>query len=717
MAYIFRFIYKFFSFILLFIPKLSRKILYNTYTPVKKLIKRERNVFPLFTVKDIQFLRSFMNNTISKRIISLFLFLTMLFSASLTLIGCSAEKDDTSHAGSQSSDTDSTGESNNGSASVGTAPSEEESEEDDGWRDRIIFFEKKDYERDTEDFDSIEYVRPDFDSVFARTEAAISVIEKNELPFDGQIASINSIEDGYTNAMTMRAIANVHVAKDSSNEFWAGELSYIGSKTPLLLELIDDLYVAAARSPHAEAFEREYFGEGLIEKYKNGGTYSDNAIELLKKEEELENAYTTLSTASVEVTYEGVTDTVDNILGGYLQKYENARNDAERAVYLTRYAIASKKCKTLYEIQSKQILTELFVELVRVRRRIANELGHKSYAEYAYEQHDRDYSYEDASKFIDDLSEYILPVYYILSFTSLGQYLSSGAPLPREISLDELINNSYSALNGTDEEFGDIYRYMLQHKLYDVDHARTNRNNGSFVTYLKDYNAPFVFISASGDISDYATLMHEFGHFTDAFLNYDSPTSIDQSEISSQALEYLMLTRLGTVLDGSDMKYLIETSMLNALTTLILQGFYAKAEQLIYELPLERITREELDKQVLLAAEAFSLNTNYFSDITSIFMTHTFVYPFYVQSYCTSLIPALEIFFMELEEEGSGFAAYRELIDRTDESVTLEHSLKNAGLSSPFDDGIVKETAIKIRDYLLSESSSPENGLRIDKTA
>ena len=37
-----------------------------------------------------------------------------------------------------------------------------------------------------------------------------------------------------------------------------------------------------------------------------------------------------------------------------------------------------------------------------------------------------------------------------------------------------------------------------------------------------------------------------------------------------------MLTKLGTVLDESDMKYLIETSMLNALTTLILQGFYAK---------------------------------------------------------------------------------------------------------------------------------------------
>ena len=156
---------------------------------------------------------------------------------------------------------------------------------------------------------------------------------------------------------------------------------------------------------------------------------------------------------------------------------------------------------------------------------------------------------------------------------------------------------------------------MLQYGLYDVDLSKTNRNRGSYVTYIKGYDAPYLFMSASGTVSDYTTLLHEFGHFADSFINNDSPTSIDQSEISSQALSYLMLTKMGDFLSTEDTAYLIETAMLDALMTLILQGFYAKVEELIYALPLERITKEELDAQVIAAAEQFSLNTNYFNDI------------------------------------------------------------------------------------------------------
>lgn len=654
-----------------------------------------------------------MKFTASKRIVSLILVLILSFCSSLTLIGCSSdgsENQGTSDSAGNGGNTES-GDKESGGLS------DDSTESIDTWRDKILAFDEKDYGRGTEDFDKIEYKRPDFDTVFEKTEAVILGIEKNEISFDEQIASIKSIEADYTDVITMRSLVNIYVAKDASDTFWNGELSYIGREIPILLDLIDDMYVAAANSPHAQRFEAEYFGDGLIEKYKDGGRYSDSAIELLKKEEELEAAYTTLSTATVEISFDGASDTPDNILEGYREKYNSAKTNAEKAIYLVQYKAAYDQCTALYEIKSKEILTELFVELVKVRRKIANELGHKSYAEYAYEQLGRDYSYEKASAFIDDISEYIVPVYYMLSFTSLGKYLSSNAPVPREITLDELINNSYYALNSVSEEYGDVYRYMLQHNLYDVDLVRQNRSTGSFMTYINAYRAPYIFMSASGNISDYTTMIHEFGHFADAFINNNSQTSIDQSEVSSQALEYLMLTKLGGVLDADDRQYLIETSMLNALTTLILQGFFAKVEELVYALPLERITKEELDRQVVLAAEKFSLNTNYFKDISSVFMTHTFVYPFYVQSYCTSLIPALEIFFTELREEGSGFDAYRKLIDRTEKRMTFEESLSDALVSSPFETDIVKETALKIRDYLINGSLPLNNDTKNESAA
>ena len=651
-----------------------------------------------------------MKKHIFKRLCALLLSLILVFSSSLTLFGCNAGGEDGEESIGNSSDA---GKDNNTDKDDADTVPENEPKPDEDWKSKVIAFDFKDFERNTVDFDKIEYKRPDFDAVFSKTEAVISDIEKNEISFEEQIDSIESIEKDYIDIVTMRSLVNIYVAMDSSDSFWNEELSHIGSKYPLLLDLIEDMYVKAACSPHAQRFEKEYFGDGLIEKYKDGGKYSDAAVELLAKEEELENRYTTLSTSTVEITYGDKTDTVDNIIDFYENRYKEAKTQVESALCFAEYQVAMEKCNELYKVQSAKLENEIFIELIKVRRRIADEFGHESYAEYAYETLGHDYSYEEASEFIDDISEYIVPVYYMLSFTSLGKYLVESAPKPSKTELHELINNSYAALNAADEKYGDIYKYMLQHKLYDVELARPNRNHGSFQAYVNSNNSPFIFVTASGTVSDYSTLIHEFGHFSDAYINNNSPTSIDQNEISSQGLEYLMITKMDTVLKHNDHKYLTETAMLNALMTLILNGFYARCEELIYSLPLDRITREELDRQVILAAEEFSLNTNYFKDISSIFMTHTFIYPFYVQSYCVSLIPALEMFFMELESEGSGFDAYSELVDRTGENMTLEESLADAGLSSPFDDNTVYELALKIHAYLLNDSSKntkkPEN--------
>jgi len=417
------------------------------------------------------------------------------------------------------------------------------------------------------------------------------------------------------------------------------------------------MYVAAANSPHNERFEKEYFGDGLIEEYKDGGKLTDALVALLEKEETLEGSYITLSS-------------------------DLSNTESGKA-----------------ELKSKQ--TEIFIELIKLRREIADELGHDTYATYAYESLGRDYSADKASKLLDDICEYILPTYKILSYTTLAKYVYQDSGLkPSKLKLEELINTSNNIVTGIDESYGGIYNYMLQHRLFDIELISENRNQGAFVTYLNDYEAPFLFLSANGNITDYSTYLHEFGHFIDTYINYNSSASIDQKEISSQAFEYLTLTRLDGILSEGDRRYLIESQMLNAMMTLIFQGFYAKCEELIYSLPADKITKENLDRAVVTAAEAFSLNTNYINDISAIFITHTFLYPFYVQSYCTSLIPSLEIYFMEIAEAGSGFDAYRKLIDRNGENFTLEEALENSGVASPFKDDIVLELAGKILSFV-----------------
>ena len=595
-----------------------------------------------------------------KRITAILLLLAVLFTYSVSLVGCNAKSDDTSEDnGSNASD-----DKNGNGATPGDGTN------DGDYHDRIVFPEYKDYARDTIDFDKIEYKTPDFEKMANKIRNVISQIEKNEISFEEQVALIEELEDDYTNILTMKTYADIRLAGDSSSTYWSDEFTYISVSFPNISSVIEDMYVAAANSPHNERFENEYFGDGLIEKYKDGGRLTDELVALLEKEESLEAEYSSLASS-------------DELSG-------TSAEGGEAAL--------------------KQKKTEIFIELIRTRRLIADELGYKSYAEYAYESLDRDYSSEKASALLDDICEYILPAYQILSYTTLAKYIYQNAAITgSKLDLAALINSSRELLSDVDEGYGEIFNYMLQYGLFDLELDSDNRNSGSFVTYLMDYEAPFLFVSASGTVSDYTTFIHEFGHFIDTYINNNSDTSIDQKEISSQALEYLALTRLDGILSASDVTYLTETQMLNAMVTLIFQGFYAKAEELIYALPYDKITKESLDAEVVKAATSFSLNTNYINDVSAIFITHTFLYPFYVQSYCTSLIPALEIYFMELENEGAGFEAYKKLVDRNGENFTLEEALLDAGIASPFKEDILLELAGKILSYVTTGTLPEKN--------
>ena len=193
-----------------------------------------------------------------------------------------------------------------------------------------------------------------------------------------------------------------------------------------------------------------------------------------------------------------------------------------------------------------------------------------------------------------------MPVYSKLAYYVFNSF--NKTENAENLSRVELINTMYSILNGNASELGEIYSYMLQHGLYDVEEANTNRF-GSFASYLDAYNAPFLFLSTDGKITDYLSAFHEFGHFSDFYVNDNDYTSIDLSEVSSQALELLSLTWLDSVLDGEDITYLTYYEMQNALLTLISNGFYATFEHIAYNLEYDEITEDTLSNAVKEAAK------------------------------------------------------------------------------------------------------------------
>lgn len=531
---------------------------------------------------------------------------------------------------------------------------------------------------------NIVYVRPNPEELMHKTELLTKEIGEKSVEYNRIIESILSIDKEYSSFSTMLTYAMLKNSADSADSFYAAEYEYLRTASPSLTRAIEDLFVAAANSEFAEKLEEDIFWNGFVEDYADGTIYNDELVAILENEAELESNYFSLSTSTVLITYGGKTDTYDNILTALKEKY------AEGSVELAK---ATEKCEKLYDEALKKESTNIYIELVKVRRTLADTLGYDSYAQYAYDILGHGYTEAEMSGLITDISKYAIPVYSALSAKAFGGYFKTH----KSPALDKgrCINNIYKALNKADPFISEVYAYMLNCGLYDVESKKQNRLPGAFTTYLYDLRSPYLFATTDGDVGDYLTLTHEFGHFYDYYVNDTSVASLDLMEVSSTGLELLLLSYIGDSITEGEYKYLYYSEMRAILEMLIFQAYYAKLESMIYALPYGEITKEKLDILTVEAAEYMHLNPEYFNSIDSILIYHLIMEPFYVQSYCTSTISSLDIFFIECDEPGAGVNAYITLIDRQggDDFIT---ELGRADLPSPMRKNAVKELVDEI---------------------
>ena len=547
--------------------------------------------------------------------------------------------------------------------------------------------------RDAVPFSEIEYARPDPSALINGITEATEILRAASLPYSDTLARLTRIDDELSSFITMYSYASIMVYKNSADTFYSTEYAYLSEEYPKIQKALEDMLVAAARSKDAEDLERDLFGEGFIEEYKNGGIYTSEAVSLMEKEAELTSKYTSLSTANITIVYGSLHGSYDEVVKALTNQYGEGS-----AAFLDAVAC----CDALYQKKLAIISKDIFIELLKTRRLIADSLGYSSYIEYAYGNIHKDYEASDINGLISDISSYALPVYKRLVERLIANYNpaidpSLNHPAPNASELTEKLGGILSEIN---TDLSSVYSYMLNYGLYDIDSSLKNRTDTSFTTYLYSFDSPYLFVTLEGKASDYLTVAHEFGHYYDFFVNYGDDASLDLSEISSQALELLVLQRLEDELPFKYYGYLFNTAMASMLETLIFQGFYAKFEHLAYELAYSDITEDNLNALLKEAATELSLNTAIFNDLSDVIIPHLIISPLYVQSYCTSAASALEIMFAEYENEGDGLDIYLDLVNR-DEGGTLEEQLAGAGLTSPFEDGFIKKIADSIYYYVM----------------
>jgi len=523
---------------------------------------------------------------------------------------------------------------------------------------------------DVPNFNDIEYNRPELDGLKALiSELELSLSEGKE--FRDITALLDKCYVEYHNYETMYSLADIRSCLDMSDEFYARELSWCESHYDELMDLFEDIYYICGSSDMAKKLERRYFWDGFAAHYApendNCQPESSPADELILKEYELLAEYRALiANPVIEMKGKEV----------YLNDFLLSADDEEYWQALDEYYI-----------KYNPLLAEIYIEMVKLRQALAQELGYESYEQMQYIYgFERDYRAEQAAKYLADIKQHIVPLY---------RQVMASSPYD-SIDFSYLSHTeSFDAVSAAAEKIGgsvaEAFDFMQTYSFFD-NSISPRKANLSFQTYLMSYEAPYLFVDSLGDVEDILSFSHEFGHYVDSYVNYDSLYTIDISECFSQAMEYLMLGYYDSALSAEQIDNLYRLKMLDTLDLYVQQASLVEFEHILYSTEPDKLSAEYINElyRQLVTDYAYGSDEPTYA-LGWIDIPHLFESPFYVISYPVSNDIAMQIYELEQQAVGAGIVKYEELLHR--ETTSLIEMAESAGLKSPFSEGRIEQVA------------------------
>jgi len=509
-------------------------------------------------------------------------------------------------------------------------------------------------------FDRMAYRRPDMDALEALfTEAADLADEATSDDTEALTALVERCWDAYDEFYTMGTLAMLRSDIDQSDEAMMTEYEFCQDNEIRMDELLDRLLVACAGS-------RAKVPSYLLAGYDQGDAvpYTDRQLELMNREGVLLVAYWRAMM-------------LDEIrLNGETVSYLDVISDP----YITDEAY--QEARLAYARACNEAAAPIYIELIRVRRDMADAFGYDSYEAMQYDSFLRDYTPEQVKLYLRRLAD---------TFAGPSRQLLAADPYSL-ISYDSLSPSAllawlHEAVSGMGERVNAAYDFMEEYELYDV-YSSASKAPGAYTIYLDSYAAPFVFLGAYGDVEDFLDLSHEFGHFVDAYVNYNATGSLDLAEMYSQAMANLAVLRSRDDLGDDAYRNLLLIHLVDMLNVFTEQAAYADFESQAYSLPDEELTVENLNALALACGNRFGSVAPGDEELTSLYwaqVTHLFESPFYIISYCVSADTAAQIAALEYGERGAGVAVYEDLLDWETDSLLSE--AERVGLESPFSPG------------------------------
>lgn len=504
---------------------------------------------------------------------------------------------------------------------------------------------------------------------------------------------------------TQTALAYIRHTVNTLDEFYDKEQEFLDENLPVLTEYFQMMSKALLESPFRDEFTKKYGELMFINEEMDLKTFSPEIVGDLQEENKLTTEYEKLL-ASAQIEFNGKICTVSQ-LAPYKQ-------DTDDKIRLEAWTAEGRFYK-----ENKEQLDSIFDKLVRLRNKIAKNLGLEDFTQLGYYRMRRNsYTKEDVAKFREAVQKYLVPladkIYretaerigrpYPLNYADSALMFKSGNPKPSGNADDILAaaKNFYRTLSPETAEFID---FMFENELLDVL-SKKGKAQGGYCIEIPDYKAEFIFANFNGTSDDVETVTHEAGH---AFAGYTarnifpaalrSPT-MESCEIHSMSMEFFAWKAAGEFYgkEADKFKY---SHLASAVKFIPYGTMVDHFQHIVYERP--ELTPEQRD--------------SVWAELTGVYMPwiklgeipfygdgcawqrqhHIYSSPFYYIDYCFAQTVALEFWAMMQTDWEKAWESYKKLVGFAGTKKFTE-LVSSSGLDNPFDENTLRsvcETASK----------------------
>lgn len=523
---------------------------------------------------------------------------------------------------------------------------------------------------------------------------------------DEQLESMKTINQLRNDFETQATLVSIRHSLDTRDSFYETENDYIDEAGPIVEGFVSKYYQMLVDSKFRKELEikvgKQIFSiaESLLK------TFKPEIVEDLQEENKLSSKYMKLI-ASAKIMFDGEERN--------LSQMEPYTNSPDREVRKQ-----AQEAKTEFFVNNENKFDELFDELVKIRTKIAEKLGFKSFTELGYARLMRsDFDQEMTANYRKQVYESIVPV-----ATELRSRQAKRLGLDKLKYFDEalefitgnakpkgnpewIVNNGKKMYKEMSPETDEFFNFMLDNELLDLV-AKKGKASGGYCTFIDKYKAPFIFSNFNGTSGDVDVLTHEAGHAFQVYCSkdYSLPEYIwptyEACEIHSMSMEFFAWPWMKDFFKEEEEKY--KFSHLSGALLFIPYGITVdEFQHWVYDNPEatpsdRKAMWRTIEKKYL---PHIDYGDNEFLERGGFWFRqgHIFQSPFYYIDYTLAQISAFEFWEKTNINKDKAWSDYLTLCKAGGSQPFLE-LVSLAKLSNPFVDGTIERVVEPVRAYL-----------------